>query len=155
LVYDRRSAPVQGVAIETLSGIVMDDVDAEITGHWTESTARQPFVGAYYLHDGNEGKGEKSVTFTIPVPEPGKYEVHLAYTADPNRAKNVPVKIRLQNDIVAAVIVDQTVSPPIDGMFVSLGTYNFDEEAVITISNAGTTGFVIVDAVQLVKQQPE
>ncbi|MCL2709678.1 MAG: FAD-dependent oxidoreductase [Planctomycetaceae bacterium] len=172
LVYDRRSAPVQGVAIGTLSGIVMDDIDAEIKGHWTESTARQPFVGAYYLHDGNEGKGEKSVTFSIPVPEPGKYEVRLAYTADPNRARNVLVCIQIQgfslpnndsllpgaeligNTADVAVLVDQTKTPPIDRMFVSLGTYSFDEEAVITISNAGTTGFVIVDAVQLVKKSP-
>ena len=147
LVYEPRHAPVQGIAVRTLSGIVMDDVDAVVEGNWATSTARQPFVGAHYLHDGNEDKGEKSVTFTFTV-EPGEYEVRLAYSPDGNRAKAVPVKIGSQ-----IVTVDQTASPPIDRLFVSLGTFAFDKEAVITISNAGTTGHVIVDAVQLVKKE--
>ena len=152
LVYEARNAPVQGVAIKTLQGIAIDDVDAKVEGEWLTSAARQSFVGAHYLHDDNAGKGEKSVTFTLPIPEPGNYEVRLAYTADNNRAKNVPVQIRHQNGTASAT-VDQTVSPPIDKLFVSLGAFSFEKEAVIMVSNAGTTGHVIVDAVQLVKNE--
>ena len=152
LVYSPKNAPVQGVAIGTLGGIVMDDVEAKIEGNWTTSTARQPFVGVHYLHDGNESKGEKSVTFTFSSLEPGRHEVRVAYTADSNRAKNVPVQIRHRNG-TASASVDQTIVPPIDKMFASLGTFSFDREATITVSNTGTTGHVIVDAVQLVKKE--
>ena len=61
----------------------------------------------------------------------------------------MPVQIRHRSG-ETTVKVDQTVSPPIDKLFVSLGTFEFTKEAVITVSNAGTTGFVIADAVQLV-----
>jgi len=150
LVYEPKDAPTLGIAVKDLTGLVQDDVNATIKGEWTESTARQPFVGSRYLHDGNEGKGEKSVTFTIPLAESGHYEVRLAYSQDGNRSKAVPVQIRHRNG-ETVVKVDQTVSPPIDKLFVSLGTFEFAKEAVVTISNVGTTGFVIADAVQVVK----
>ena len=143
--------PARRIAVSTLPGIVQDVGTAKIEGSWRESMTMQPFVGAYYLHDGNEGKGAKSITFTVPLTDPGTYEVRLAYNADGNRAKAVPVTVRFR-DNVNTVMVDQTAIPPIDKLFISLGTFKFDKEAVITISNTGTTGYVIVDAVQLLKK---
>ena len=49
------------------------------------------------------------------------------------------------------VRVDQTKEPPIDKQFLSLGEFKFSDKAVVEVSNAGTTGFV-VDAVQLLKK---
>ena len=48
------------------------------------------------------------------------------------------------------VEVDETKTPPIDGVFISLGTYDFpaDQPAVVTVTNAGTKGYLVVDAVQ-------
>ena len=46
------------------------------------------------------------------------------------------------------VTVDQRKSPPGGGPFLSLGKYRFEAEAVVVISNTGTNGHVIVDAVQ-------
>ena len=143
--------PVRGIAIKTLSGIIQDDTGAKIEGDWNVSMVMQQFVGIHYLHDGNAGKGEKNVTFTIPLSEPGNYEVRLAYNSDSNRAKAVPVKIQYR-DGSKVVSVDQTSAPPIDNLFISLGTFVFDKEAVIMVSNTGTTGYVIVDAVQLLKK---
>jgi hypothetical protein len=159
LVYEPRNAPVRGVAVNTL-GIAMDDVDAKLVGDWIESSARQPFVGQHYLHDGNEGKGEKSATFIIPIAETGTYEVRVAYAPDGNRAKNVPVQIRYksltrsrQADVTSEFTIDQTKEPPIDKLFISVGTIITGGESVsVTISTAGTTGHVIVDAVQLIKK---
>jgi len=152
LVYDRRNAPVRGIAVGTLQGVVQDDVDekVKIAGNWEPSTARQPFVGQHYLHDGNEDKGEKSITFSLPV-EPGTYEVRLGYVADSNRAKNVPVGI-VHRGGTAEVKVDQTQVPPIDRLFLPLGEFTFGNTAIITISNKDTSGHVIVDAVQLIKK---
>jgi hypothetical protein len=46
--------------------------------------------------------------------------------------------------------VNQKPAPPIDGLFTSLGTFEFasGEPAAVVISNAGADGYVIVDAVQ-------
>jgi hypothetical protein len=151
LVYEPKNAPVRGVAVKSLSGMVQDDVDdaVKMKGDWHESAARQPFVGSRYLHDGNQDKGEMSVTFDIPVTKPGIYEVRLAYSQDANRATAVPVTV-VHHDGRKDVIVDQTKVPPIDKMFISLGTFLFVKSARITISNKDTSGFVTVDAVQVI-----
>jgi hypothetical protein len=46
--------------------------------------------------------------------------------------------------------VNQQETPPIDGHTRSLGTFSFtpDQPATVIISNAGTDGHVIIDAVQ-------
>ena len=74
-----------------------------------------------------------------------------ARAPNPNRATNVPVTVESAEG-VKTVRVNQKVTPPIEKFFVSLGTYAFaaDKPAVVTISNTGTDGHVIVDAVQWV-----
>ena len=37
--------------------------------------------------------------------------------------------------------------PPIDNLFLSIGTYDFDGLGVVEIANTGTDGYVIADAV--------
>ena len=51
----------------------------------------------------------------------------------------------------AGVAVNEKMPPVLDKRFVTLGTYLFkaSKPAVITVSNAGTDGFVAVDAVQM------
>lgn len=44
--------------------------------------------------------------------------------------------------------VDQRKEPPADRWSVSLGTFDFNETAVVEVTNAETDGHVIVDAVQ-------
>ena len=46
--------------------------------------------------------------------------------------------------------MDQRQAPPEDRLWVSLGTYEFEAgaSAAVEISNAGTEGYVIADAVQ-------
>ncbi len=139
-----------------LAGIVIDDRDAKIIGQWVESTSLRPFVDGHYLHDENIDKGKKQVVFTPNIQTGGYYEVRLSYGASGNRASNVPVTI-VHQDGQAEVIVNQSQSPPIDGLFVSLGTYRFeaDNRSSVTISNAGTDGHVIVDAVQFLIQESD
>jgi hypothetical protein len=49
------------------------------------------------------------------------------------------------------VLINQRESPPIDGVFISLGTYRFtpNEPAAVMITTEGTDGYVVVDALQL------
>jgi hypothetical protein len=130
-------------------GLVLDDDQAEKRGEWSKSTSIGGYVGSQYLHDNNEQKGDLSATYKFTLKEPGTYEVRIAYTANPNRATNVPVVIRHAGGEAKATI-DQKAAPKIDKMFHSLGQHQFDKEATVVISNAGTNGYVVIDAVQLV-----
>lgn len=133
-----------------LPGIVADDVDAQLTGEWTSGATVSPFLGVGYLHDGNLEKGGRQARFTLTVPTDGRYEVRLAYTPNPNRATNVPVRVTHAAG-VAELTVDQRKTPEIDRLLHPLGRFMLRQNApvVIEISNAGTNGHVIVDGVQL------
>ena len=39
------------------------------------------------------------------------------------------------------------MTPPIDNLFVSLGTYDFKGSGVIEITTTGTDGYVVADAI--------
>jgi hypothetical protein len=131
-----------------LAGVVVDDTHAELTGGWDHSASVDGFVGAGYLHDANAGKGEKSARFAARLPKPGRYEVRIYYTANPNRATNVPVVIVTASGEKSAVI-NQRQKPKGDG-FTALGQFEFTDRAVVTIFNKSTDGHVVVDAVQFV-----
>jgi hypothetical protein len=127
-----------------LPGVVVDDGDAALKGFETPSTSIGPFVGVGYRHDGNKDRGKQTATFAADLPAAGKYEVRLAYTANPNRATNAPVVVGGKT-----VTVNQRQKPPIDGLWVSLGTFEFEKgKAVVTVGNHDADGFVVIDAVQ-------
>ena len=140
--------PTPPIDPKKLPGVVQDDEEAEKKGEWAKSRSIGGYVGTQYLHDNNEQKGELSVTFKLPVPKPGVYEVRLAYTANPNRATNVPVTIRhSKGESIASI--NQQRPPGIDKIFQPLGKFTFEKEAVVTVSNEKTNGYVVVDAVQV------
>ena len=150
LPWDDSVLWVTGVDPRKLPGIVIDAKDAEVTGTWALSDYTRPFILDGYHHDGNRDKGDKSIRFVPDVPEAGKYEVRLAYSAFGNRATNAPVTIRTSRGS-RTLHVNQRKKPPIDGLFISLGTFDLDagRSTSILITNAGTDGHVVVDAVQL------
>lgn len=133
-------------------GLVLDEADAKRIGDWKVSTYSPNHLGDGYLHDDQAGKGEKSVAFTIETPKTARYEVRLAYNAGASRAKAVPVTVR-HAEGEASISVDQTRSPEIAGLFTALGRFDFaaDLSGAVVVSNAGTHGHVIVDAVALVE----
>ena len=142
--------PMLGVDPDELGdAIVVDDHQATLTGDWSTSTHVRPFVAFGYRHDQNDGKGEKTAEFAARLPEPGRYEVRLAYSAQDNRASNVPVTIYAADDPVDRR-VDQQQQPPIGGLWLSLGEHAFQQEARVVISNQDTDGYVIIDAVMFV-----
>ncbi len=132
-----------------LPGVVVDDAEARLTGQWTESTAISPFVGVGYRHEGNGAEGKAAARFEARLPRAGRYEVRLAYSPQANRASNVPVTVS-HRDGEQTVFVNQRLQPPIEDLFVSLGTFEFavDQTAVVVVSNRGADGHVIIDAVQ-------
>ncbi|MFL2943413.1 MAG: DUF1553 domain-containing protein [Limisphaerales bacterium] len=141
------------VPVASLPGIVVDDLQAKLKGAWTKSTSNKDYVGKNYIHDGAVGKGEKSVTYRVSFQSDAKYEVRVSYAHGNNRARKVPVLIRHADGEVTKYI-DQTKRAPIDGQFISLGTFDFlagDWDAVV-ISTKGTQNHVIADAVQFLPE---
>jgi len=82
------------------------------------------------------------------LPKSGTYEVRISHSPGSNRASEVPITV-LTSDGAKHVELDQRKFQ-IDPMWSSIGSFEFsaDADAVITISNRGTSGYVIADAVQ-------
>ncbi len=137
-----------GVDPAKLKGIVVDNSKAKLTGNWSGSTSAGKWVGREYCHDGNTSDGQSTAHFEAKL-KPGRYEVRLAYSHNPNRASNVPVTVTHVGG-EKTIVIDQRKIPAIDDLFVSLGEFEFSEAstAVVSISNVDTDGHVIVDAVQ-------
>ena len=150
---EKRMPDGQALPVSALAGVVVDDADAKAVGEWRASTNQKTYIGAGYRHDVNEGKGAKTLTFVPAIPEGGRYEVRLSFTAAPGRAANVPVLV-FHADGEATVTVDQTQPPPLAGRFISLGVYRFEKDGAgfVMISNEGTRGYVVVDAVQFLPE---
>ena len=143
----KREKRLSGLDPARIPGIVVDDEAAMSAGIWTASNANPPFVGNGYRHDGNEGKGDKKYTFTAMLPAEGMYSVAVFYSTNANRATNVPVVVTHAGGEVR-VVMNQRKSAGKDGYTV-LGTYRFAGGAAkVEISNKGTDGYVIADAVR-------
>ncbi len=145
------SSEMKGRPVEPslFPGIVVDDTAAKHVGEWKHSVYSNSYIGSGALHDLNQGKGEKTLTFAPELPESGRYEVRFAFIAGTERSQNTPITI-FHADGEVTVRVDQTQPPPIDGRFVSLGTFRFDKNGTgyVLVSNEGTQGHVSADAVQ-------
>ncbi|MBT5017821.1 MAG: FAD-dependent oxidoreductase [Planctomicrobium sp.] len=140
----------RGIDAKSLKGIVVDSEDLKVSSDWISSGSTGKFVGHNYFHDDNKEKGQRSFTFDVKLPKPGKYEVRLGYSANGNRASNVPVTISTKAGD-KTVQVNQKKPGEFVELFTSLGEFEFDQPSTkITISNTETDGHVIVDAVQLI-----
>ena len=133
---------------------MLDDTQAELTGDWVVSTNFKPFIGEGYRVSGAKdtpGDGKASATFRFKVPASDEYTILMAYSAHGTRARNIPL-ILTQGGKETRFTVDQTISLPSGQAFRPLGNLTLEPETEITlrITNEGTTGFVILDALQVV-----
>ncbi|WNR46033.1 golvesin C-terminal-like domain-containing protein [Paenibacillus roseipurpureus] len=132
--------------------IIVDNSDGGVTksSGWLSSSTSSLRIGSDYLQDGNTNKGALNATFTPVLPVTGTYSVYVYYNAAANRANNVPFTITHASG-TASVGVNQQIN---GGTWVQLGTYTFNSGSTgsVTISNTGTSGYVIADAVKFVKQ---
>ena len=136
-----------GVDPRKLKGIVVDDDAAKKTGFWNHSGASNTYLAVGYQHDGAHGNGKSTATFTAQLPRAGRYEVRIGYTANANRATNVPVTVTCARG-TEKFFVNQRYKPSIDGLFVRLGTFEFDETTTLTVTNENTDGYVVIDGAQ-------
>lgn len=143
--------PVESLDPKKMQGVVVDNVDAVVQGDWSSSASIGGFVGADYLHDGDAAKGTMSVTYTPKLPRPAFYEIRVYYTPNANRASNVPVIVEGAGE-TRTITVNQKVAGKVAG-YVPLGAFACPEGSAVrvTISNKGTNGHVIADAVEFVE----
>jgi hypothetical protein len=142
------------IPVKTLPGIVLDDADAKLVGEWTHSTNFKPSIGSGYRVHGakalrNDGKA--TATFQVKVPKSGEYQVRVAYSAHETRANNVPVIID-HGGRETKLTIDQS-QPLLNGeRFRLIGIVELKEDSKTTlqIQTVNTTGFVILDAIQLI-----
>lgn len=134
-----------------LAGVVYDEADAELTGAWKSSTLSPKRFGETYIHDDRQEKGGRQALFRGSLPESGVYEVRVAYSPGGNRSRSVPVTVEA-GDGVHEIILDQTKEPAVAGLFQPVGRFEFKKgaRANVMLSNRGTSGYVMVDAVQFV-----
>ncbi|WP_050025796.1 DUF1549 domain-containing protein [Verrucomicrobium sp. BvORR034] len=134
-----------------LAGVVYDEADAELTGAWKSSTLSPKRFGETYIHDDRQEKGGRQALFRGSLPESGVYEVRVAYSPGGNRSRSVPVTVEA-GDGVHEIILDQTKEPTVAGLFQPVGRFEFKKgaRANVMLSNRGTIGYVMVDAVQFV-----
>lgn len=152
---ERDDAPALAWMIDVdpkkLPGIVIDAGTAKQIGRWVTSTFARPYVLDGYVHDGNDGKGQKSIVFTPNLPKAGAYDVRIAYVPFTNRATNTPVSITTPQGS-RVIQVNQRLTPEIDNLFHRLGEFQLPagRKTKITIENKDTDGYVVVDAIQLI-----
>lgn len=142
----------KGIDPKTLKGIVLDDAEATAIGEWQRSTNFKNFIGHGYVHDGNEHKGGLKMVFKTTITEAGKYELRMAYSPHETRAAKVPITVESGGKAMK-VFFNQQEPLPSGEAFRTVGTFMLSagKDTSITVSNEGTEGFVIVDALQLVK----
>jgi hypothetical protein len=138
-----------------LPGIVVDDLDAVRVGFDRSSAAHPTYVESGYHHDNNDNKGNQTARFVPDLPREGRYQVFIAYPVNANRATNVPVTIR-HADGETKVMLNQRRKPEVQNLLQPVGTFRFakGKAGQVEIGNAGTDGYVTIDAVQWVEVKP-
>ena len=123
-----------------------DSSGVSITGSWTSSTYTSGYRGDNYKHDGDGGKGDRSVQYGPAIPADGDYTVSIWYTDGKNRATNTKIDVAGKHSTYTET-VNQTQN---GSQWVTLGTYTLDSTATVTIRNGNTDGYVVADAVKFV-----
>ena len=150
--------------LQAAGSVLMDDLAAETTGMWRKSTFRPNHIGPHYLVADKDKKESLSINWKIPLPKPGQYEVRVSFGGGQGLEKKAPYVVTHASG-ETKLIVNQTVKPPINGMWYSLGQFTFaanqpendpdqaKQETVcaqVELSNRNTSGPVIADAIQIV-----
>ncbi|MBL9115154.1 MAG: FAD-dependent oxidoreductase [Verrucomicrobiaceae bacterium] len=138
-----------GISPKSMPGIVVDDDNAKFTGDWKQSGAAKSYIGQGYHHDNNTKDGQCSARFETKLPKAGRYQVKLHSPPNNNRATNAKVTITHSSG-EKPLTVNLRASK--DGIH-DLGTFDFNDQATVTITNEGTDGYVVIDAVQWVESK--
>ncbi len=144
--------PSDFIKKSSLSGIVIDDREAKLTGTWTEGEGLKNYVEFGYHYASRAGKAE--ARYDIKIPKTGKYEVRISWQPHANRSSKTPITV-ISADGEKTTRVNQKIAPPLAKGFATLGVYNFEagKPAAVVITNADVDGNVHIDAVQILAEK--
>ena len=121
-----------------------DTANVSVSGEWKDETATGMsglFTYHYLLAPPHAGS---VVCFTLPIEEPGEYEVFAYYPDSKDLATNAPVSVH-SGAADTPLVLDQTSS----GNWLTLGCWHFDARGAntVTFSSEDANGPVVVDSV--------
>ena len=135
---------------KSLPGMILDDVQAELSGDWERSTNFKPHVGTGYLHDEQRSDGKSRAVFRFKGPADGEFALRMAYSAHETRTTRLPIAIA-GDGVEHRFTADQTQPLPVSEAFREVGRIRLRQgmDYTLTVTNQDTNGFVILDAFQL------
>jgi hypothetical protein len=141
--------PLDYIPKSSLSGIVIDDKEAKLTGKWTEGDGLPMYVEDGYRY-ASKGSGA-SARFEFTVPRSGDYEVRISYQPHENRATNTPITV-FSAAGEKSIKVNQRIAPPLAKGFYTLGAHRFETgtPGAVVIGTDGIDGNAHADAVQVI-----
>lgn len=126
-----------------------------VAGTWLEvqtlsTFAESSIYGPTYLSDNATNKGTASVEFQFSLAKAGTYAVYAFFPEASTRSGAVPHAVTASGITQTVVNVNQINS----GAWKLIGTYAFTAATPasnkVVVSNTGTTGYVVADAIALV-----
>ncbi len=142
-------AVVKATGLFANGAMVVDDRDATLVGAWKRNSYSKPFHGRGYLSDDDAGKGTKSATFAATLPTAGLWEARLLYSANKNRASNVPVTFR-SPDGSTETTVNQRETGAETGPSTIVGQFDASvagAKVSVVVRTDDSDGYVLADAV--------
>lgn len=136
---------VNADAIKWERGIVVDNVEADFTGTWTETTGSTDRFGTSYSYHA-AGSGSDTATWYASIPAAGYYNVYAWWTQHSNRATDAPYTINYDGGS-QTVDVNQEVN---GGRWNLLGTYSFSGGSYSVVLSDDANEYVIADAIKWV-----
>jgi len=124
--------------------IILDNNSAgtQATGTWLRSSGANSY-GTQSIYSLRAGA---TYSYTMPITEPGTYDVNLWWTTYPNRATQVAIDIK-HRDGTARVYVNQQEN---GGQWNNIGSWDFSADAIVTIYAYAKGTSTAADAVQLI-----
>lgn len=140
---------VQSVDTNGIVMTVSTTPGVTVGGAWTTgaNNGGWPLPNGPYWHEGNSGKGTKFVRFNPTITTNGYYDVYVWWVYDPNRANNTPMRVA-SDSATNVVFINQQVNCTNWVKVASSNYFSIGTSSSVTISNAGTTGYVIANAVR-------
>ncbi len=134
----------------SLGGVLVDDTDAVKVGKWTNSTNYKHFIGTGYVHDDNSNRGESSIQYKTRLEADGEYEIRMSHSPGANRSSRVIVVVTSAAGDTE-LLLDQRKNT-LEPMWSTIGKFDFlkSSDAVVTIHNRDSDGYVIADAIQFI-----
>ncbi|MHB0858289.1 MAG: golvesin C-terminal-like domain-containing protein, partial [Anaerolineae bacterium] len=144
---------VAPTATPVVDGLVIDDQDAGLKSQysqdgWTSYAGTGEHWGGSHRYNAQTGTGSDLATWSFQVPEPGVYEVFAWWWAASYRPTDVPYTV---NHLSGSSVVRMNQQSN-GGRWNSLGSYAFDRNGSVTVSDAVSAGRdIVADAIRLVR----